>query len=77
MHVCLSIPCMVLSYVRPHNNLSTCATHWLPATTSLCYFSQSSPSIFFTFLLAYQTNYKTAGEIKDFVVVAVVVVDNT
>ena len=26
--VCFSIPCMVLSYVRPHSNLSTCATSY-------------------------------------------------
>ena len=46
---CVCIPCMVLSYLRPHNNLSTCATGCL-LTVNFCYFRRPFPSIFFSFL---------------------------
>ena len=62
---------MVLPYVRPHKNLSTCASGCQLLLASA--FS-GSQSLFFNFPLVYLDKmYESTGEIKDFVVVVVVV----
>ena len=58
------ITCMVLSYVRPHNNLSTCATGYLLLLASVISSSQS-PLLHLLLFIIILKKCKYAKEIKD------------
>ena len=63
--------CVVLSYVRPHNNLSTCATAYLATCYCLLLLIQTASTLHFFTLVLLIPLCKSKGEIKGFVLVVV------